>query len=397
MERTWAKLVRELEHRIDGAGMPPFALVDPQGRETVMRGAPDGGDTTAAFRVVTKSPAGVDALASFDEYTVAMAYLDDAIDVEGDFLEVLSARRILVDHHPLFNAIRFLRPVLVGQDRHDADATPKHYDLGPAFYYGFLDRDHQLYSQALYRSENESLEQAARNKLEHIWESCRLADGSRVLDIGAGWGSFARYAADRGARVTMLTLSNRQYAVLDELSRRPDYAGRLEPRLANLFEVEDEQGYDAVVMLGVMEHIPQYRRFVRHMARLVRPGGRLYMDFAAVRRKYDIPSFTYRHVFEGNHTPVHMPGLVDAINASPFEIVAIHNDRRSYDLTLRAWARNLEAGAADAIAEVGLKTYRLFRVYLWATAHALGVLGTLESYRVLVQHARERPSSDVGL
>jgi cyclopropane-fatty-acyl-phospholipid synthase len=78
-----------------------------------------------------------------------------------------------------------------------------------------------MYSHAVYTSEDESLEQAVERKLEYIREVCRLKPGSRVLDVGAGWGSFARYAAARGIHVTMLTVSQEQKRYLAELRKPP--------------------------------------------------------------------------------------------------------------------------------------------------------------------------------
>src|SRR5262249_23485111 len=72
------------------------------------------------------------------------------------------------------------------------------------------------YSQAVYTSEEETLEQAAQRKLDYVIEACRLRSGSRVLDVGGGWGSFAGYAGSRGVDVTMLTISREQFAFLSE-------------------------------------------------------------------------------------------------------------------------------------------------------------------------------------
>ena len=104
----------------------------------------------------------------------------------------------------------------------------------------------------------------------------------------------------------------------------------------------------------------------------------------------------YRHVFPGNHTPVVLHELLAAANASSFEAVEVHNDRHSYFLTLAEWARRLESARAELVASYGQRTFRLFQLYLWATAHAMAV-GTLESYRVVIQRAVGSRSSEVGL
>jgi cyclopropane-fatty-acyl-phospholipid synthase len=288
-------------------------------------------------------------------------------------------------------------PLVLGQRRSDAKWVPRHYDFGNEFYWAFLDKRYGLYSQALYTSESESLEQAVVNKLEYIADICRLQPGAHVLDVGAGWGAFEKFIVPRGVHSTMLTLSHEQYEFLSESFVTQQMPARLRVIRENIFAYDAAEQYDAIVILGVMEHLPDYRRLCKRLSRLLKPGGRVYMDFVACRQKYSVSSFTYRHVFPGNHTPVFLPGLLEAANASELEPIVLHNDRHSYHLTLQAWARNLEAAHDVVLALVGEQTYRLFRLYLWGSAHQLRQSdGWLESYRVVFQRALGRPSSEIG-
>ena len=121
------------------------------------------------------------------------------IDFEGEFLAALDLRK-RDDRLP--SAPFALAPsaaVLFGQVETDKLWVQQHYDYGNDFYFAFLDKRAKLYSQALYRSDDQSLEDAAEQKLEYVFRACRLGPGSHVLDIGAGWGSFAGYASARGA------------------------------------------------------------------------------------------------------------------------------------------------------------------------------------------------------
>src|SRR5207247_1626201 len=80
--------------------------------------------------------------------------------------------------------------------------------------------------QAPDRSQDDSLEEAAQNKLDWILDACRLEAGQHVLDVGGGWGSFAGYAGSRGVDVTMLTISREQYAYLSEWCATHTLPGR---------------------------------------------------------------------------------------------------------------------------------------------------------------------------
>ena len=386
-----------LRRRLARASVPPFQVELEDG--TLHRfagGSSAADDTEPRFRLTVRSQRGLRALLSLDELRLGTAYLLGDLDVDGDFLSVLDLREILTDRHPVHSLQRFLRPLVFGQRRSDLAWVPKHYDHGNEFYFAFLDQQYRMYSQAVYTADDESLEQACRNKLEYIVEICRLRPGSHVLDIGGGWGAFERFAGPRGVNSTMLTISHEQYAYLDAWCRGHDLPCRLRVVRESIFAYEPSERYDAIVLLGVMEHLPDYQKLFARFARLLTPVGRVYMDFAAGSRKFRVRSFTYRYVFEGNHTPVYLPGLYKAAIANGFEPIALHNDRHSYYLTLQAWARNLDAARDDILPLVGEKVYRLFRLYLWGGAHRLQRDGSLESYRVVFQRASGRPSSEIG-
>ncbi|HZX56283.1 MAG TPA: class I SAM-dependent methyltransferase, partial [Ilumatobacteraceae bacterium] len=302
----------------------------------------------------------------------------------------------LSDRHPVKSLRRFVWPALAGQMRSNKRWVPQHYDNGNDLYFSFLDKRHRLYSQALYTREDETLEQAAENKLRYIIEACRLGPGSRVLDVGGGWGSFGSFAAARGIDVTMLTISHEQFSFLLKLDRLDP---PVSPRavFADILDYEPDEHYDAIVLLGVMEHLPDYFRLFRKFEQLTRANGRVYMDFSANRKKYDVSTFTHRHVFPGNHTPVVVPDLMAAANRTTFEPIAVHNDRHSYFLTLRSWACNLEAAEQELVERFGVATFRLFQLYLWAGAHQMHRDGRLESYRMVFQRSHGQPSTEIGL
>jgi cyclopropane-fatty-acyl-phospholipid synthase len=373
-----ARTVGTLGRRLDGDGVPPFELRFYDGSAHRLGGGPAADRTEApAFVILVRTPAAARALASLDELRVGESYLRGDLDVRA--------------------LARFVIPLIIGQDRSDRANVPHHYCFGNDFYLGFLDQELGLYSQALYTSDDQSLEQAVRNKLDYIIRACRLGPGSHVLDVGAGWGALARYFSARGITVTMLTLSQEQYTHLEQLAASPAAGDRLRLQLANIFTYDAYRQYDAITLLGVMEHLPDYPKLFAQFERLLRPAGLVYMDFAAGRRKFDVGAFVYRHIFPGNHSPVYMPGLLKAANGTSFEPIALHNDRHSYFLTLRAWARNLEANRERLVDAAGEQVYRLFRLYLWGGANMFQRDGSLESYRVLFQKARGMPSSVIGL
>ena len=392
--------VERFARRLAGHTLPRFEIQLPDGAIHVLGGSPpvrDDGAEPVRFRLRALNRTGLEAMLSFDELRAAEAYINGDFDFDGDFLAALDLRQFFSDRHPFHSLWRFAPALLRGQVKTDAGAIPRHYDYGDDFYFAFLDKTVRLYSQALYRSESETLEQAARNKLEYIFDACRLKAGSAVIDVGAGWGSFAKFAAARGVNVTMLTLAARQFEYLQHQAAQAGLPGRLRVIRENIYAFEPRERYDAVVLLGVMEHLPDYEKLMARFDSLVKPNGFVYMDFSAIRKKFNISSVVYRHVFPGNHTPVALADLFHAVNRSPFEPIALCNDRHSYYLTLRTWALNLEAARDQLVGNFGQRTFRLFQLYLWATAHDFGRTGVLESYRLVLQKSLGHDSASVGL
>ena len=266
--------------------LPLFELIVPEGHSYLFGSSPEADRRSSPpFRVRVRNAAGIKALLSLDELGTAEALINGDVEVDGDFLAALDLRQFFDDRHPLLSIWRFVPPLLSGQVAADKKEIPRHYDVGDEFYFTFLDNDVRLYSQAFYRSETDSLECAARNKLDYIIDSCNLGPGANVLDVGAGWGSFSSYAAARGINVTMLTLAHKQCQRI-----LTDYGGTAPPPESSrlcvkcIYAFAPGRRFDAVVLLGVMEHLPNYDGLCRQFDALLRPGGRVYMDFSAIER-----------------------------------------------------------------------------------------------------------------
>jgi cyclopropane-fatty-acyl-phospholipid synthase len=382
-----------MQGRLAQADVPPFELELPDGSAHRMGNAAG----LPAFRLRLRTQVALRALASLDETRIGEAYLAGDIDLEGDMLAAFDLRTLFSDTHPVQSVWRFLQPLFFGRVRTDKRWIAQHYDYGDELYFAFLDKDVKLYSQALFASDGDTLEEAVQRKLEYITRACRLGPRSHVLDVGGGWGSFARYASARDVNVTMLTISPAQYQYLTQWCAGQHGQSELGAVYESIFAYNVSRQYDAIVLLGVMEHLPNYPALFAKFDQLLRPNGCVYMDFAAGRKKFNVSSFTYRYIFPGDHTPVILPDLLAAANQTGFEPIALHNDRHSYYLTLQAWARNLEAAHDAVVPLVGERVYRLFHLYLWGGAYQLKRDGSLESYRVVFQKSHGFPSSEIGL
>ncbi len=340
-----------------------------------------------AVEILVEDRRGLAALLRLDELKICEAYLSGSLDVKGDMLGFASLRGLLKDHHPLHALWQRIMPLFVGRVQTDRKAIAGHYDFSNEFYLSFMDPT-RCYSQAIFADDAEHLESAQRRKLDFAIDACRLKAGDRVLDVGGGWGSFTEHAGRRGVRVTSLTISKQSEIYLADLIARQQLPCQVLNR--DFWEHTTPEPYDAIVILGVMEHLPNYAGVLKHLQQLLKPGGRVYLDASAFREKYSKPSYVSRYIFPGDHAYFCLHEFLTKVAKSPLEVLEVHNDRHNYYLTCRAWAENLEAAREVIVRRWGEPLYRRFRLYLWGSAQAF-LSRSMDAYRVVLEYPEKRP------
>jgi cyclopropane-fatty-acyl-phospholipid synthase len=341
----------------------------------------DGGHDPA-FTIVVRNGPGLAALRALDLAEVGQAYLSGDLDIHGDLQRALAMRDLFSDFHPLRRAWHIVRPALIGQVMNDKRVIAHHYDHDDAFYLLFLDERHRCYSQGIFAHDGEPLESGIERKLAFAIEATGLQPGQRVLDIGAGWGAFPEYAGRRGIHVTSLTISKQSERFVRGLIEREGLPCRV--LLEHLFEHRPDEPYDAIVNLGVTEHLPDYRSTLVHYRRLLKPGGKVYLDASAARVRRDLSTFLLQHLFPGNGTPMVLHQYLAEVARSPFSVRAVHDDRHNYFLTVKGWLERLERNGAEIERRWGRQLFRAFQLYLAGCADGFS-RDTIQAYRVVLQ------------
>ena len=158
-----------------------------------------------------------------------------------------------------------------------------HYDLGNDFYAAWLD-DTMTYSSARFAQERsgEALEAAQRRKMALLLDRLDLKPGDRLLEIGCGWGSLAIEAAERGASVVGLTLSEEQKAWADRAVAEAGLADRIEIRLQDYREIDES--FDAIASVEMVEAVGErwWGAYFDSIARNLKPGGRAALQFISI-------------------------------------------------------------------------------------------------------------------
>ena len=238
----------------------------------------------------------------------------------------------------------------------------QHYDIGNDLYQAMLCK-RMVYTCGYFKG-TEDLDEAQEAKLDLVCRKIGLQKGMRVLELGCGWGSFAKFAAENyGAHVTGLTVSKEQVALGTERCKGLPVELRLE-------DYRDAQGtYDAVVSIGIMEHVghKNYRKYMEVADRCLEPGGIAFVHtIAGNLSRAGIEPFFHKYIFRNAQLPS-IAQLGAAIEGL-FVLEDLHNIGEHYDKTLMAWHANFEAAWPKLRAVYGDRFYRMWRYYLLCSA-----------------------------
>jgi cyclopropane-fatty-acyl-phospholipid synthase len=225
-----------------------------------------------------------------------------------------------------------------------------HYDLSNDLFAAFLDPT-MTYSSGLFDGalpfQRQSLESAQRRKLDRVLDIAGVTAGSRVLEIGTGWGSLAIAAGQRGAHVTSITVSQQQLDHARSSVMRARLQDSVDLRLQDYREVDGE--YDAIVSVEMVEAVGEefWPTYFATVDRLLAPGGKvgiqsILMDhqrMRATRRSY---GWIQKYIFPGGLIP-----SVEAIEAVLDEHTGLRVGGQQrfglhYAETLRRWRRSFD-------------------------------------------------------
>lgn len=244
----------------------------------------------------------------------------------------------------------------------------RHYDLSNELFAEFLDET-MTYSAALFDGPAswETLAGAQRAKIDRLLDQARVGPGTRLLEIGTGWGELALRAASRGADVTTVTLSKEQWELAGARVAQAGLSDRVEILLADYREVGGS--YDAIVSVEMLEAVGAryWPVYFRALEELLAPGGRIAiqaitMPHDRMLATLDTHTWVQKYIFPGGMLP-----SVRAIeeNLGGLRVLDRLSLREDYAETLRLWhERYLER--VHAVGALGFDEvfHRMWTLYL---------------------------------
>jgi cyclopropane-fatty-acyl-phospholipid synthase len=266
------------------------------------------------------------------------------------------------------------------------DNISAHYDLSNALFAGFLDPG-MTYSSALFDSSaplaEQSLEEAQTRKVERILDLAGVGPGSRVLEIGTGWGTLAIAAASRGARVTGITLSAEQ---LDLARQRVAHAGLTDLVDLRLQDYRTVTGsFDAIVSVEMIEAVGEeyWPVYFRTLDALLAPGGSIALQailmdhdrMLATRHSY---GWIQKYIFPGGLIPSRTAIDDTVARHTSLAVDADHRFGQDYAETLRRWRRRFVTGWPAIRTEGFDETFRRMWEFYLAYSEAGFAAGYLD-------------------
>ena len=265
-----------------------------------------------------------------------------------------------------------------------------HYDIGNSFYQAWLDPT-MTYSSAVFDSETDDLTTAQLNKYKRLAELADIQSGDRVLEIGCGWGGFAKFVSQHiGAHVTGITISQAQLAYAKASLAEAGLQNKVDLKL---MDYRDLQGrFDKIVSIEMFEAVGQayWPVYFDTISRMLKSGGRaviqsITIDHDAFQSYRDQPDFIQRYIFPGGMLPS-MPMLQTPVAQAGLELVAENGYASDYARTLQEWrARFLAAWPALAGDKFDNRFKRMWELYL---AYCEGGFraGMIDVKQILLMH-----------
>ncbi len=263
----------------------------------------------------------------------------------------------------LFNKQSVSRAFVVGE---------RHYDLGNDLYKAMLDK-RMVYSCGYWSGSPPALglDEAQEKKLDLICKKLNLKSGQRLLDIGCGWGGFAKYAAlNYGVHVTGVTISKEQATLAKETTK-----GLSVDILFQDYRQTEGQ-FDRIVSIGMFEHVghKNYKTFMKVVHRLLKDDGIFLLH--TIGNNFlgaDVDPWIEKYIFPNSILP--RIKQIGAATGNLFVIEDWHNFGADYDKTLMAWQRNFESHWGNLKPRYSQRFRRMWNYYLLSCAGAFRYRG----------------------
>ncbi len=301
------------------------------------------------------------------------AYMDGSLVIENgsltDFLEIAFKN---IGRNEI-NSFGYLLKKIKGTYRYltnfnfakkSKENVAHHYDISEDLYELFLDPKRQ-YSCGYFKNENDTLETAQNNKINHIIKKLNLKPNQKVLDIGSGWGSLAiEIAKQSKCEVTGITLSENQLKYSNQKAKEFNLENQVQFKLADYRHLKEK--FDRIVSVGMFEHVGRkfYKTFFKQVNNLLNDNGlALIHTIGSINEPRDPHPWITKYIFPGGYTPS-MSEVTGPIEKSGLIVSDLEVLRMHYTHTLRNWKERCLKNKDKIVEMFDQKFFRMWEFYL---------------------------------
>ena len=274
----------------------------------------------------------------------------------------------LINLMPFFN--RFKHSLRRNSKTNARKNISAHYDLSNDFYKLMLDKT-MMYSSAVFEYKDQDLYDAQKNKLEKLSSKLNIKDGSKVLEIGSGWGAMAIHLAkDKKCDVTTVTLSVEQKKLCKERFKKEGIEDKIDILLKDYRDLKGE--FDAIIAVEMFEAVGReyFHIFFKKCQELLKPSGVLVLQVITIPdQRYKAYSkgsdFIQKYIFPGGHLPSILKILETTSKHTRLNLNHLEEFTEHYAKTLNIWHENFENNL-DEVKKLGFDDYfiRMWKMYL---------------------------------
>jgi len=269
-----------------------------------------------------------------------------------------------------------------------------HYDKGEDLYDLFLDKKHRQYSCAYFLSENENLEDAQQNKINHIIKKLDLRPDQKVLDIGCGWGGLAfEIARQSQCEIMGISLSENQINYCNKKAKELKLDNQVHFELCDYRKIKGQ--FQRIVSVGAFEHFGKkfYKTFFKRVHDILTDDGiSLLHTIGSVDAPGPVQPFIQKRIFPGGIIPS-LSDIVKPIEKTGLIIADCETLIHHYDKTLKAWLERFLKNKEKAKSLYNREFVRMWECYLSMTSAAFNFRDLVVYQLQLVKNFTAPPSN----
>ena len=344
------------------------------------------GEGEPEFKLIIKKDIPKKDLMASTSLALAEAYMRHDIEFEGsDLFHIIAhlleqADRLSLDKGALKGLFSFSE-----KKKDQAKQVSSHYDLGNDFYKLWLDPT-LSYSCAFFKNDDDTLEQAQRQKVDRILDKLYLKPGMTLLDIGCGWGFLLIEAAKKyGVKGYGCTLSKEQWRMGQNRIEELGLQDQVTIELVDYRDLPDKGlTFDRIVSVGMMEHVGRdnYQTYFETANALLKDEGVFLLHSITGNDEKMTDSFMRKYIFPGGMLPS-LRELTWIAYDHDFRVLDVESLRRHYYKTLMHWFDNFQKVHDQVEKERGDEFVRMWDIYLAGCAAAFWI-GYIDIHQVLM-------------